>query len=102
MNKIISFKSAQNENNFEVLLDEGKQTFWATEQQIASLFNRDRTVISKHLKNIFKEQELIQDSVCAKFAHTSCRLKTMYCRVCKVDHHVQILQIDHLPTPEES
>ncbi|PQJ75697.1 virulence protein RhuM/Fic/DOC family protein [Polaribacter gangjinensis] len=71
MNKIISFKSAQNENNFEVLLDEGKQTFWATEQQIASLFNRDRTVISKHLKNIFKEQELIQDSVCAKFAHTA-------------------------------
>jgi len=71
MNKLISFKSAQEDNKFEVVLDEGKQTFWATEQQIASLFKRDRTVISKHLKNIFKEQELIQDSVCAKFAHTA-------------------------------
>lgn len=71
MNTLISFKSAQEDNKFEVLLDERKQTFWATEQQIASLFNRDRTVISKHLKNIFKEQELIQDSVCAKFAHTA-------------------------------
>ena len=56
MNKLISFKSSHENNKFEVVLDESKQTFWATEQQIAILFNRDRTVISKHLKNIFSNQ----------------------------------------------
>ncbi|MFY9243027.1 MAG: virulence protein RhuM/Fic/DOC family protein [Polaribacter sp.] len=71
MNKIISFKTSSENKDFEIILDEQKQTFWATEQKIAELFQRDRTVISKHLKNIFKEQELIQDSVCAKFAHTA-------------------------------
>jgi prophage maintenance system killer protein len=71
MIELITFKSSQENNKFEIVLDERKQTFWATEQQIATLFNRNRTVISKHLKNIFTEQELIQDSVCAKFAHTA-------------------------------
>jgi hypothetical protein len=71
MTELITFKSSQENNKFEIVLDEGKQTFWATEQQIATLFNRNRTVISKYLKNIFIEQELIQDSVFAKFAHTA-------------------------------
>ena len=52
MIELITFKSSQENNKFEIVLDEGKQTFWATEQQIATLFNRNRTVISKHLKNI--------------------------------------------------
>ena len=38
---------------------------------MAQLFDVDRTVISKHLKNIFESSELQQDSVCAKFAHTA-------------------------------
>lgn len=71
MNKLISFKSSIQNNSFEVILDNPNQTFWATEQQIAELFQRDRTVISRHLKNIFKEQELVKNSVCAKFAHTA-------------------------------
>ena len=38
---------------------------------MAQLFGVDRTVISKHLKNIFDSSELQQDSVCAKIAHTA-------------------------------
>lgn len=38
---------------------------------MAQLFGVDRTVVSKHLKNIFESSELQQDSVCAKFAHTA-------------------------------
>ena len=38
---------------------------------ISQLFDVDRTVVSKHLKNIFESSELQQDSVCAKFAHTA-------------------------------
>lgn len=47
------------------------ETFWLTQKAIAELFNVDRTVITKHLSNIFKENELDKDSVCAIFAHTA-------------------------------
>ncbi len=47
------------------------ETIWATQKAMAQLFDVDRTVISKHLKNIFESSELHQDSVCAKFAHTA-------------------------------
>lgn len=67
----VKFTSSTSGQSLEVLLDENKETIWASEQQIAALFERDRTVISKHIKNIFTENELIQDSVCAKFAHTA-------------------------------
>ena len=33
--------------------------------------HKDRSVITKHIKNIFEEGELIEDAVCAKFAHTA-------------------------------
>ena len=46
------------------------ETVWLTQKQIADLFGRDRTVITKHINNIFKEGELVEKVVCAKFAHT--------------------------------
>jgi prophage maintenance system killer protein len=67
----VKFTSSTSGQSLEVLLDETKETIWASEQQIAALFERDRTVVSKHIKNIFTEKELIQDAVCAKFAHTA-------------------------------
>ena len=47
------------------------ETLWCTQKAMAQLFGVDRTVISKHLKNIFDSSELQQDSVCAKIAHTA-------------------------------
>lgn len=47
------------------------ETIWATQKAMAQLFDVDRTVVSKHLKNIFESSELQQDSVCANFAHTA-------------------------------
>lgn len=52
------------------------ETVWLTQQKIADLFGVDRTVITKHLKNIFEENELTKDSVCAIFAHTAADGKT--------------------------
>ena len=69
--EIIVYKSDDKSTDFQVLLDDNKETFWATEQQIALFFKRDRTVINRHISNIFKEGELIRDSVCADFAHTA-------------------------------
>ena len=51
--------------------DETLDTIWATQKQIAQLFHIERTVVTKHLKNIFSSDELEENSVCAIFAHTA-------------------------------
>jgi hypothetical protein len=52
------------------------ETLWLTQQKIATLFDVDRSVITKHLQNIFKSEELDKESVCAKIAHTAVDGKT--------------------------
>ena len=47
----------------------GEETVWLTQQQMAELFDKDRTVISRHIRNIYKEEELEENITCAKFAH---------------------------------
>jgi hypothetical protein len=46
-------------------------TVWLSIDQMAELFQRDRSVIGKHVRNIFKEGELDKNSVWAKFAYTA-------------------------------
>ena len=48
-----------------------KETVWLSLNQMTSLFDRDKSVISRHLRNIFKEKELERDSVVAYFATTA-------------------------------
>ena len=45
-----------------------KDTIWATQKQIAEIFEIERSVITKHIRNIYKDNELNYDSTCAKFA----------------------------------
>ena len=47
------------------------ETVWLTQAQMAMLFERERSVIAKHIKNVFKEGELDSKVVCANFAHTT-------------------------------
>ncbi|MCW3789426.1 RhuM family protein [Plebeiibacterium sediminum] len=67
--KVEIYKTSDNQTEIDVHID--KDTVWLNRQQLATLFNRDRTVISRHISNIFKEGELDKDMVCAKFAHTT-------------------------------
>ena len=53
----------------EAFFDEN--TVWLSLDQMAVLFQRDKSTISRHIKNIFAEGELYQDSVVAKFATTA-------------------------------
>ena len=46
-------------------------TVWLSIDQMAELFQRDRSVIGKHVRNVFKEGELEKESVWAKFAYTA-------------------------------
>lgn len=52
------------------------ETVWLSQEQMTLLFGRERSVITKHLRNVFAEGELQQNSVCAKFAHTAADGKT--------------------------
>ena len=47
------------------------ETVWLSIEEMSLLFGRDISVIGKHIRNIFKEEELIKDSVWAKFAYTA-------------------------------
>ncbi len=63
--EIIKFKNGNIE--LSVNVSPLEETVWLTKEQIAILFGRDRSVISKHVNNIIKEKEL-DDSTCALFA----------------------------------
>ena len=52
------------------------ETVWLSIDQMANLFKRDNSVVGKHIRNIFKERELIKESVWAKFAYTASDGKT--------------------------
>ena len=55
------------------------ETIWLTQDAIAVLFDKGRTTIVEHLKNIFNEGELDRDSVCRKFRHTASDGKNYSC-----------------------
>jgi prophage maintenance system killer protein len=69
MNEIIIYESSTNQ--IEVSIQSEKETVWLTQEKLSVLFERDRTVIGRHIRNIFKEKELDEKVVCAKFAHTT-------------------------------
>ncbi len=69
MSEIVIYQTPDNQTHVEVQFE--GETFWLTQEQISHLFERDRTFITKHLRNIFKEGELEEQVVCAKFAHTT-------------------------------
>jgi hypothetical protein len=58
-------------NQIEVSIHAEKETVWLSIAQLSDLFERDRTVIGRHIKNIFSEKELDEEVVCANFAHTT-------------------------------
>ena len=67
--EVIIYIGEDSSTQIEVRLD--SETVWLTQKEITNLFDRDRTVISKHINNVFKEGELEKKSVCALFAHTA-------------------------------
>ena len=68
-NEILLYTTPNGKVKVEIFLH--NETIWLTQQKIADLFGVDRSVITKHLKNIFATKELDQNSVSAKIAHTA-------------------------------
>ncbi len=69
MSKILLYKTENHEVKLEVLIQ--NETIWLNQKQLCELFGRDKSVISRHIKNIFKDNELDSNSVVAKNATTA-------------------------------
>jgi len=66
MTEILLYKTPNNQVKLEVLIE--NETIWLNQKQLCELFGRDKSVISRHIKNIFKEGELDEISTVAKNA----------------------------------
>ena len=68
-NSLILYQTEDGQTRIEVrLLDE---TVWLNQAQISDLFDKDKRTISEHIQNIFKEGELLEESVVRKFRTTA-------------------------------
>ena len=67
--EIIFYTGPDGDIRVEVFFQE--ENLWLSQKRMAELFGVERSVITKHLKNIFQEGELDQNAVCANFAHTA-------------------------------
>ena len=62
------YTSEDNVVSLDVNLE--NENVWLSQAQMSLLFDKDRTVIGRHINNVFKEGELQKELVCAKIAHT--------------------------------
>ena len=67
--QIVIYQTEDGKTQIDVRLE--NETVWLTQAQMAELYQKDRTVITRHINNVFKEGELEKEVVCAKFAHTT-------------------------------
>ena len=66
-NEIVLFESRDGAVTLPVEM--GADTVWLTQAQMAQLFDKDRTVISRHIRNAIADGEITPDTMCAKNAH---------------------------------
>ena len=64
---IVIYQTKDGKTSIDVKLE--NETVWLNQAQMAELFQTDRTSIVKHVNNIYKSEELVKDSTCAKIAH---------------------------------
>ena len=74
MEEVIRYTTEEGSVAIEVNLRD--ETVWLSQKQMGMLFDRDYKTISKHIRNIFREGELEENSVVAKFATTAADGKT--------------------------
>lgn len=67
--EFLIFQAEGKEQGVEVYYKD--ENIWATQKAISTLFDCDRSVVTKHLGNVFESGELMEERVCAKFAHTA-------------------------------
>lgn len=69
INNFVIFKTESGKVNVDVYYQDN--TLWLTQKKIAELFEKGRSTITEHLKNIFEDEELDEKVVCRNFRHTT-------------------------------
>lgn len=64
--KVIIYQTPDGQTSIDVALD--RDTVWLDQYQLSELFQTDRSSITKHIKNIYKSNELDETATCAKIA----------------------------------
>ena len=67
--QVVIYQTEDGQTQIDVRLE--NETVWLTQAQMAELFQKDRTVITRHINNVFKEKELEREEVSVKIAHTT-------------------------------
>ena len=75
-NNIVFYTDEENNVNVEVILH--NENVWLNIDSLTKLFKIDRTGITRHINNIYKDEELEEDSTCAKIAHMGNNNKQQY------------------------
>lgn len=86
--EIVLFQTPDGKVTLDVRLEQ--ETIWLTQKQMAQLFQTERSVITKHLRNIFNTKELDKNSVCAFFAHTAADGKTYQTQYYNLDAIISV------------
>ena len=86
--EFLIFTSQNKEDSIEVKVFE--ESVWLTQNMIAQLFDKGRTTITEHLKNIFESEELDEKSVCREFRHTANDGKTYNTKYYNLDAIISI------------
>jgi|TARA_Y100000389_G_scaffold195069_1_gene225927 hypothetical protein len=69
MDKLVIYQTKDSKTEIEVSFDQ--DTVWLTQQQISELFSTSRENITMHLKKIFQQEALAENSVCKDFLRTA-------------------------------
>jgi hypothetical protein len=72
--EVLVYETPEGDIRVDVRLE--RETVWLRQDQMSQLFGRERSVVTKHVRNVFREGELDPKSVCANFAHTAADGKT--------------------------
>ena len=73
--EFLMFTSDNKQDSIEVkVVDEN---VWLTQKLISELFGKSRSTVTEHLKNIFSENELVENTVCRKFDILEMMIKNM-------------------------
>lgn len=86
--EFLIFTSQNKEDSIEVKVFE--ESVWLTQNMIAELFDKGRTTITEHLKNIFESEELDEKSVCREFRHTANDGKTYNTKYYNLDAIISV------------
>jgi len=68
LSKFVFYQSESGQNGIQVIVDNESETIWASQKAVPGIFNVDRSVVNKHLSNMYETGELDKGATCAKFA----------------------------------